>query len=236
MGENCAPMADYSVGKRGWELHKLSLPQTANQRVITLPWKEDWERARYCCYPRSRVFSLVIVVQLLSCVRLFAILWNAARQSFTISQSLLKLMSIESVIPSSQLILCCPLSSCLQSFPISWSFLMSRFFTSAGQRIGASASASVLTMNIQDWFPLGLTGVISFLSKGLSRVFSSTTIQKHPFFGAQPTFWSNSHICTWLLEKPQLWLDGPLLAKVHLCFLICCLGLSSLFFQGTSIF
>ena len=73
---------------------------------------------------------------------------------------------------------------------------------------------------------------ISFLSEGLSRVFSSTKFQKHLFFGTQSTFWSNSHICTWLLEEPQLWLDGPLLAKVCLCFLICCLGLSPLLFQG----
>ena len=203
--ENCVPMADYSVGKRGWELHKLRLPQIANQRVIILPWKEDWERARHCCHPWSIVFSL-IVFQLLSRVRLFAIPWTAACQaslSFTISQSLLKLMSIESVIPSSQLILCCPLSSCPQSFPISWSFPVSWFVTSGGQKIQASASASVLTMNIQDWFPLGLTGVISFLSKGLPRVFSSTTVQKHLFFGAQSTFWSNSHVCTWLLEEPH---------------------------------
>ena len=188
---------------RGWELHKLHLPQTANQRVIILPWKKDWERARFCCHPRSRVLSLVIVVQSLSRVRLFAIPRTAACQASlsTISQSLLKLMSIESVIPSSQLILCRPHSSCPQSFPVSWSFPMSRFFTSGCHRIEASASASVLTMNIQDWFPLGLTGVISLLSKGLSRVFSSTTVRKHPFFGTQSTFWSNSHICTWLLEE-----------------------------------
>ena len=79
--------------------------------------------------------------------------------------------------------------------------------------IGASTSASVFPMNIQDWFPLGLTGLISLQSKGLSRVFSNTTIQKHQFFGVQPSWWSNSHIYTWLLEKPKLSLDGPLLAK-----------------------
>ena len=81
---------------------------------------------------------------------------------------------------------------------------------SGGPSIIASASASVLPVNIQSWFPLGLTGLIS---KGLSRVFSSTTVQKDPFFGAQPSLWSNSHICTWPLEKPYLWLYGPLLAK-----------------------
>ena len=76
-----------------------------------------------------------------------------------------------------------------------------------------SASTSVLPMNIQDWFPLGWTGWISLLSKGLSRVFSNTTVQKHQFFGTQFSLWSNSHIHIWLLEKPQLWQDGPLLAK-----------------------
>ena len=92
-------------------------------------------------------------------------------------------------------------SSCLQSFPAWGPFLMSRFFASGGQSIGASASASVFAMNIQDWFPLGLTGLISLQSKGLSRVFSSTTVQKHQFFGAKLSLWSNSHIHTWLLEN-----------------------------------
>ena len=78
-----------------------------------------------------------------------------------------------------------PLSSCLQSFPASRSFQMSQFFASGGQSIGVSASASVLPMNIQDWFPLGLSGLISLQSKGLSRVFSNTTVQKHQFFSAQ---------------------------------------------------
>ena len=78
---------------------------------------------------------------------------------------------------------------------------MSQFFVSGGQTIEPSASASVLPMNIQGWFPLGLTGLVSLQSKGLSRVFSSTTIWKHQFFSAQPSLWSNSHICTWLLKK-----------------------------------
>ena len=93
-----------------------------------------------------------------------------------------------------------PFSSCLQSFPASESFPMSQFFTSGGQSIGASATAWVLPMKIQDWFPLGLTGLI-LQSKGLSRVFSNTTVQKHQFFGAQLSLWSNSHIHTWLLAK-----------------------------------
>ena len=95
-------------------------------------------------------------------------------------------------------------SSCLQSFPASGSFQMSQFFTSGGQSIGVSASALVLSMNIQDWFPLRLTGLISLQSKGLSRVFSSTTVQKHQFFSAQLSLWSNSYILTWLLETRLL--------------------------------
>ena len=96
-----------------------------------------------------------------------------------------------------------PFSSHLQSFPASGSFPMSQFFTLDGQSIGVSTSPSILPMNIQDWFPLGRTGWISLQSKGLSRVFSNTTVTKHQFFGAQPSLWSNSHIHTWLLEKPQ---------------------------------
>ena len=93
-------------------------------------------------------------------------------------------------------------SSCPQSFPASGSFTMSHLFISGSQTIGTSASASGLPMNIQGWFPLGLIGLISLLSKRLSKVFSGTTVQKHQFFGAQPSLWSNSHIHTWLLEKP----------------------------------
>ena len=93
-------------------------------------------------------------------------------------------------------------SSCLQSFPASGSFPMSQFFASRGQSIRVSASASVPPMNIQDWFPLGWTDWISLKSKGLSRVFSNTIVQKHQFFGAQPSLQSNSHVHTWLSEKP----------------------------------
>ena len=93
-----------------------------------------------------------------------------------------------------------PFSSCLQYFLVLGSFLISLHFISCCQSIGASSS--VLPMNIQDWFPLDLTGWISLQSKGLSRVSSNTTFQKHRYFGAQPFLWSNSHIHTWLLEKP----------------------------------
>ena len=99
-----------------------------------------------------------------------------------------------------------PFSSCLQSFPSSRSFLMGHFFASGGQSMGVSASASALPMNIQDWFPLRRTGWISLQSKGLSRVFSITAIQKHQFFSAQLSLWSSSHIHTWLLEKNKIWL------------------------------
>ena len=114
-----------------------------------------------------------------------------------------------------------PFSSHLQSFPASGSFPKSQFFTSGGQRIRASASASVLPMKIQDWFPFGLTGWISLQSKRLLRLFSNITVQKHQFFSDQLSLQSNSHIHTWLLEKPRPWLDGPLLAKWCLCFLTC---------------
>ena len=153
------------------------------------------------------LFFLVLVVQSLSCVRPFASPCAAAGQdslSFTISRSLLKLMSIELVMPSNHLLLCCPFSFCLLSFPASGSFLMSSILSALHIRwpnIGATALASVLPVNNQDWFPLGCTGFISLQSKGLLRVFSNTTVQKHQFFGAQPSLWSNYHIHTWLLEK-----------------------------------
>ena len=156
----------------------------------------------------------VVVVQLLSRVWLFATPWTAAHQdslSFTTSWSLLKLMSLSwwccPTISSSV----APFSSYPQSFPASASFPRSQLFISGGQSMGASAS--VLPMNIQDWFPSGLTGLLSLLSKGLSRVFSRTTIQNHQFVGTQPSLWSGSHKHAWLLEKSYLWPYGPLLAK-----------------------
>ena len=138
----------------------------------------------------------VVVVQPLSCVQLFATPQTAGHQACSNSWPLSQwrhLTNLSSVIPS---------SSCLWSFPALGSFLMSQFFTSSGQGIGVSASASVPPMNIQDWFPLGWTGWMSLQSKGLSRVFSSTTTQKHQVFCAQPSLWSNSWVYTWLLGKP----------------------------------
>ena len=131
---------------------------------------------------------------------------TAAREaslSITNCQSLHKLMSIESlwchIIISSPVV---HFSFHLQSFSASGSFQMSQLFASGGQSIGVSASASVLPMKTQDWSPLGWTGWISLQSKGLSRVFSNATDQKHQFFGVQLSLWSNSHIHTWPLEKP----------------------------------
>ena len=144
----------------------------------------------------------VVATQSFSHVRLFVTPWTAACQaslSFTMFWSLFKLMSIELVMPPYHLI---PFSSCLQSFPASGSFLMSQLFTSGGQHTEASVSAAVLPMNIQDWFPLGLTGLIYLQSKGFSRVLSNITVQNHQFFDTQPSLWSNSHIHTWLLENP----------------------------------
>ena len=149
--------------------------------------------------------SFCIQFSSVSHVWLFANPWMAACQaslSITNSRSLLKLLSIESVIPSNHLILCHPLLLLPSIFPRIRVFSNESVLCIRWPNIGASSSTSVLSMNIQDWFPLGLTGSISLLSKGHSRVFSNTTVQKHQFFGAQPSLWSYSHIHTWLLEKP----------------------------------
>ena len=140
---------------------------------------------------KSAISHPVLSVQLLSCVWLFATPWTAARRvslSIISSWSLLRLMSIESVMPCNHLILCCSLLLLPSIFPATESFPMSQFFESGGQSVGVSASTSVLPMNIQDWFPLGWTGWISLQSKGLSRVFSNTTIQKHQFFCTQLSY------------------------------------------------
>ena len=145
------------------------------------------------------------VSQFSRCVRLIVTPWTAVCQaslSITNSQSLLKLMSIESVMPYNYLILCRPLLLPPSIFPASGSFPMSQFFASGGQSIGVSASASVLPMNTQGWYHLGWTGWISLQSKGLSSIFSNKTVQQHRFFSAQLSLWSNSHTHTWLLEKP----------------------------------
>ena len=136
-----------------------------------------------------------------------------ASLSINNSRSLLKLMSIESVMPFNHLILCHPLLLPPSVFPSSRVFSNESFFASHSQSIGVSASTSVLPMNIQDWLPLGLTDLISLQSKRLSRVFSNTTVQKHQLFNTQLPLQSNFHILTWLLKKTKLWLDESLSAK-----------------------
>ena len=157
------------------------------------------------------VLCSLVVLQSLSLVWLFAAPWTSGQEaslSFTISQSSSSSRACSNscllsqwwhpTISSSVV----PFSSCPQSFPASGSFLMSQLFTSGGQSIGASASALILPMNIQDYFPSGLTGLISLQSKVLSRVLSNTTVQRHQFFGAQPSLQANSHIHPWPQEKP----------------------------------
>ena len=173
--------------------------------------------------------GLSVIVQLPSCVWLFATPWTAARQaslSLTISWSLLKLMSIESVMPSNHLILCRPLLLLPSVFPSIRVFSNESAFSIKRLKFWSFSFSISPSNEYSGWFPLGLAGLISLQSKGLSRVLSSTTIQKYQFFGTQPSLWSNCHIWTWLLEKAKPWLDKPLSAKWCLCFLILYLGLS----------
>ena len=142
-------------------------------------------------------------VQSLSHVQLFVTPWTAehhASLSITNSPSLLEHMCIELVVPSNHLILCCPLLLLASVFPSIRVFSNESVLRIRWSSTGASAS--VLLMNIQDWFPLGWTGWISLQSNRLSRVLSNTTVQKHQFFDIQLSFWSNSYIHTWLLENP----------------------------------
>ena len=147
-------------------------------------------RSIYCC---SVTKSCLTLCDPMDC--------SMPGSSFLHYQSVLKFMSIELVMLSKHLILCCPLL--LPSiFSARGSLLVSWFFIYGGQSTGASALISVLPMNGQGWFPLGLIGLISLQSRGLSRVFSNTTISKYQIFGVQPSFRHKSHVCTWLLEKP----------------------------------
>ena len=149
---------------------------------------------------------------LLSHVRLFVTPWPVAHQaslSFTVSQSLFKLMSIKSVMPSNHLILCHPLLLLPLIFPSIKVFSNELALHIRWPKYW-SFNFSISPSNIQNWFPLGLMGFISLLSKGLSRVFSNTTIQKHQSFSTESSLWSYSHIHTWPLEKSELWLYRPL--------------------------
>ena len=157
----------------------------------------------------SNTFLQFSLVQLLSHVQLFATPWTVACQfplSFTNSRSLLKFMSTESMVLSNHLICYHPFRLLPSIFPRIWVFskesVLHIRWTDSSQSTGASASAWVFAMNIHGWFPLGLTGLISLKSKGLSRVFSTTTFQKHQFFSSQSSLRSSSHILTWLQEKP----------------------------------
>ena len=168
--------------------------------LALFPLRNVWLYPWQCSLLWSLFCLIFSSVQSLSHVRLFATPWSSPPCPSTPgvhSNSCSLSQWCHPTISSSVI----PFSSCLQCFPSSGSFKMSQFITLGGQSIGVSASASVLPMNIQVWFPLGWTGWISWQSKGLSRVFSKTTVEKHQFFGAQLFIWSNSHIHTWLLEK-----------------------------------
>ena len=147
-----------------------------------------------CSTPGSSVLCYILnSAQLLSHVRLFTTPWTAAHQaslSIINSRSLLTLMSTESVMPSNHPILCYPLLCLPSIFPSIRVFSNESALHIRWPKYWSSASASILLMNIQDWFPIGLTGLMSLQSRGLSRTFSNTTVQKHQFFGAQPSLWS----------------------------------------------
>ena len=177
-GSSCSDQAQSSLR---WLDPKLKSWQQIHER----PWAGTTNLSHFQILKLQKLSS----VQSLSRVRLFVTPWTEAHQaslSITNSQSLPKLMSIELVMPSNHLILCRPLLLLPSIFPgIRVFFPMSQLFAWGGQSTGVSASASVHPMNTQDWSPLEWTGLISLQSKGLSRVFSNTTVQKHQFFGAQ---------------------------------------------------
>ena len=148
---------------------------------------------------------IIAVVQSLSCAWLFVTTWTVACQvslSFTVPWSLLKFMSIESATLSNHLILCCPILLLPSLFPIIRVFSNESALCIRWPKYWSLSPCICSSMNIRGWFPLGLTGLISLQSKGLSRVFFSTTVWKHQFCGSQPSLWSSSHMRTWLLEKP----------------------------------
>ena len=186
--------------KKAWSTDTYTI--WMNLKNITLSKISQAQRL-YTMFPF--IWNILSSVQSLSRVWLFETPWNAARQaslSITNSWNLLKLMSIESVMPSNHLILCYPLLLLPSVFPSNRVFSNKSVLCKGCQSIGVSVSASVFPMNIQDWFALGFTGLISLQSKGLSRIFSNTTVQNHQFFSTQLSLWSNSCIYTWLLEKP----------------------------------
>ena len=184
---------------------------------------------------------VLIVVWLPRHVWLFVTPWTAACQaslSHTISQNVPKFMSIESLMPSNHLIISHRLLLLPSIFPRIRVFSRESAFHIKWPKywgFSFSISHSSESISIQSWFPLGLTGLISLMSKETSKIFSSTTIRQHQFFSTF-TLLSSSHISTWQPERPWLWLWGPLLTKWCLCFLIYCLGLSLHSFQEAVVF
>ena len=201
--------------KHLWEWFRCSQLGPPHLQLRSLGHK--WCRW-YHIIPYSMRMDAHSPVQTLSHVWLFVTPLKHTQVSLSITNcwSLLKLMSIESVMPSNYFILFRPLLLLPSIFPASGYFPMNHFFTSGGQSIAVSAFAAIaaLPMNIHDWFPLGLTGWISLQSKGLSRVVSNTTVQKHQFFGTQLSLQSNSHILAWLLEKTIALIRWTFVGKV----------------------
>ena len=190
---------------RVWSLvRKIPWSRKWQPASVFLPGKFHGQRSLVSYSPWSYTESDRRVVYLLSYVWLFATLWAAAHQaslSITSSQSLLKLMSIELVMPFNHLILCHPLLLLPSIFPSIKVFSNESTLSICCPKCWSFSFSISPSNEYLDWFPLGVTGLI-LLSKGLSRVFFNTTAQKHQFFRAQPSLWSNFHIYTWLLEKP----------------------------------
>ena len=179
--------------------------------------------------------SIVVVVQLLNCVQ-FCDPRDCSMPSFPVlcySQSLLKFMSIESVMVSNHLILCLPLLLFPSIFPSIRVFSSELFFPSVGQSIGALALASVLPMNIRGWFPWGLTGLISLQCKRLSSLFQHHSLKASVFFMVQLSHLYGPYLTT---GKTIIWLCGPLSAKWCLCILLFFLGFSEFFSQEANAF
>ena len=193
----------------GFRKGRRNRDQIANIHCIIEKAREFQKNIYFLGIEYTEDFVWITTVQSSSVSPLCPTLWDpmdCSTPGFHVHHQLLELAQThvrwgsDAIQPSSSSVV--PFSYYLQSFPASESFPMSPFFTQDGQRIGVSASTSVFPMKIQDWFPLGLTGLVFLQSKWLSRVFFNTRVQKHQFFAAQHSLWSNSQSHTWLLEKP----------------------------------